>query len=108
MVAVSAGDGLHAYDNGGSFNTHDQDNDECSHRHCATAIGGAGWYTSSWCSKGIATTDTCNYFGTSPSFNWCSYFNLNGVYSRTDGLNMYWFLFCNIKYADMKIRPSSI
>ncbi|KAJ8030218.1 Angiopoietin-related protein 7 [Holothuria leucospilota] len=105
----NSGDSM-VYSNGKAFSTHDEDNDACSYHHCATGHRGAWWYTNTWCQACHTSYRYCYYFETRSSCNnICTYSNLNGVYNGGNGQNINWYhnTYCNLRSAEMKIRPSS-
>ncbi|KAJ8050663.1 Fibrinogen C domain-containing protein 1-A [Holothuria leucospilota] len=111
----NAGDSLSICVNGGKFSTRDQDNDGCSVQDFAEAHRGAWWYNTNACSyvcKECRRSDrSCNYFETRSSCNdRATSSNLNGDYNGGNGENIFWYgsIYCNLNFAEMKIRPSLV
>ncbi|KAJ8034028.1 Angiopoietin-related protein 7 [Holothuria leucospilota] len=104
----TASDGLY-YSNGKQFSTRDQDNDGCGSHDYAEGHSGGWWYTDNWCSGCYGTY--CYNFETGSSCKGNgAYANLNGVYNGGNGKNIFWYYYyyCNLNSAEMKIRPSSV
>ncbi|KAJ8034067.1 Ryncolin-4 [Holothuria leucospilota] len=97
------------YNNGRNFSTFDRDNDRCSKYNCAEQHKGAWWYgPTTWC-NGCYWYDCGNILNDN-CYTACSDSNLNGDYKGGNGQTIIWYKnasgrYCNIKYADMKIRP---
>ncbi|KAJ8034033.1 Ryncolin-4 [Holothuria leucospilota] len=101
------------YSNGAQFSTPDQDNDECTYHNCAEGHRGAWWYkpgSFGGCVECYYSSPFCYDFQTrSDCHNICSVSNFNGDYNGGNGENIYYayYYYCNLKYVQMKIRPSS-
>lgn len=97
------------YSNGKSFSTHDNDHDACGKHNCAQRHRGAWWYNARTCQQ-CQTTAFCSRFHiTSNCKNVCTRANLNGDYKGGNGKNIFWDYYqnCNLRSAEMKIRPSN-
>ncbi|KAJ8033897.1 Ryncolin-4 [Holothuria leucospilota] len=103
----NAGNGFD-YNNGKKFSTRDEDNDECSSHDHAEGHKGGWWYTNSYCT--YCHGSYCDTYETGSSCKgWGGYSNLNGDYNGGNGKNIFWYYYnyCNLNSAEMKIRPST-
>ncbi|KAJ8050530.1 Fibrinogen C domain-containing protein 1-A [Holothuria leucospilota] len=111
----NAGNSLNSCNKGGKFSTRDQDNDGCSVQDFAEGHRGTWWYNTAACShlctECYYSYTHCNYFETRSSCNNLGTgSNLNGDYNGGNGENIFWngYNYCNLNFAEMKIRPSSV
>ncbi|XP_071835344.1 uncharacterized protein [Apostichopus japonicus] len=92
---------------GSSFSTHDNDNDGCSSFNCAEKNKSGWWHMDDWCSDCFGYY--CSCFQVNSCYYTCTGENLNGVYNGGSGQNIFSsdYVYCNIKFVEMKIRPTS-
>ncbi|KAJ8041591.1 Ryncolin-4 [Holothuria leucospilota] len=109
----SQGNGANNFqaNNGGHFSTYDQDNDGCSFHDCAEEHRGGWWYNPNsyvGCRDCWLSYPSCFRFETNNCAYICTGSNLNGDYNLSSGIgrSVYYYN-CYLKYAEMKIRPSS-
>ncbi|KAJ8034029.1 Tenascin-R [Holothuria leucospilota] len=89
-----------------AFSTYDRDNDGKSSTDCAEGHRSGWWHGGYYY---YYYYSYCHYFPEGSRYRYCSYANLNGDYSGSNGKNIftYYYYYCHLKYTEMKIRRTS-